>query len=425
VKRGVTPVFLLIPEGERTRIVAIHAAFANDTVFRRLARDLNKRGPKVFEHPRAANQVAFRGGNMAALDVTQTSPVKLARKPKSRRAADGVYTVPGRSGFRISYVDARGRRRRHKVAAQTLGEARKIRAALASRAELDRAMGIVPASSITLADLLLKRYKAHQKAHLSASTFARIDSTINNLLAGFPALAKDVRRSDVDAHIGRRTAAGAAAATIVREIGTLGHAFKLAIEWELLVTNPAAGVKLPKLPPGKTGFLAEQEYRRVLAAAPEWMKPLITLAVFTGIRRSELLGLKWSDVNLPARQIVLRLTKNGESRAVWLNDAPLEVLANLPRTSELCFPGIAPGQLSNGFRRLLQRLGLKGLSWHSLRHTHASWLVQNGADLFGVSQLLGHKSLKMTQRYAHLAPAYLASTSSRLNGITANHAEAA
>jgi integrase len=350
---------------------------------------------------------------MASLHSTQESLPASPTKKRRSRSADGVYTVPGRSGFRISYTDARGRRRRHKVAARTLGEARKLRNILAAQAEMNRAKGIVPASNITLADLL-KRYKAHQKTHWSASTFARIDSTIKSLVARLPALAKEIRRSDVDAFISAR---GAKAATIAREVGTLSHALKLAVEWELLITNPAAGVKLPKLPPGKTGFLTEQQFETAMSVAADWMRAPINLAVSTGMRRSELLGLRWVDVNFRARQIVLRVTKNGERRALHLNDSALAVLTNLPRTGELCFPGIAGGQLSNAVRRLFKRLGFEGLSFHSLRHTHASWLVQRGVDLFPVSQLLGHKSLKLTMRYAHLTPGYLAAASSHLDVI--------
>jgi integrase/recombinase XerD len=350
---------------------------------------------------------------VATSHFTEPIPVIPCPKPRKPRAADGVYTVPGRSGFRISYVDERGRRRRKKVAAKTLGEARKLRNILAAQAEMNRAKGIVPASNITLADLL-KRYKQNQKAHWSASTFARIDSSIRALTERLPAVARDVRRSDVDGYISAR---GAAPATIAREITTLSHALKLAVEWELLTTNPAAGVKLPKLPPGKTGFLTEQQFETAMAEAAEWMRAPIAFATFTGMRRSELLGLRWTDVNFRSRQIILRLTKNGERRAIPLNDAALAVLAKLPRTGELCFPGIAGGQLSNAVRRLFGRLGFDDLSFHSLRHTHASWLVMKGADLFSVSRLLGHKSLKMSARYAHHAPNYLAGVSSKLDGI--------
>lgn len=154
-----------------------------------------------------------------------------------------------------------------------------------------------------------------------------------------------------------------------------------------------------------------------MTEAPEWMRAPITLAVSTGMRRSELLGLRWADVNFRSRLIILRVTKNGERRALPLNDAAFDVLAKLPRTPEFCLPGIAGGQLSNAVRRLFKRLGFEGLSLHSLRHTHASWLVQRGVDLFPVSQLLGHKSLKMTMRYAHLSPGYLAAASSHLDVI--------
>jgi integrase len=162
-----------------------------------------------------------------------------------------------------------------------------------------------------------------------------------------------------------------------------------------------------------------------MTAAADWMRAPIALAVSTGMRRSELLGLRWADVNFESRQIILRVTKNGDRRAVYLNALALDVLTKLSRTSELCFPGITGGQLSNGTRRLFARLGFEGLSFHSLRHTYASWLVQRGADLFPVSLLLGHKSLKMTMRYAHLSPGYLAAASSKLDVIMPPMAPAA
>ena len=77
------------------------------------------------------------------------------------------------------------------------------------------------------------------------------------------------------------------------------------------------------------------------------------------MRRSELLGLRWADVNFPSRQIILARTKNGESRALHLNGSALALLAKLPRTSEFCFPGIAGGQLSNAVRRLFKRFGFR------------------------------------------------------------------
>lgn len=353
---------------------------------------------------------------MATSILVEPSPQpKRKRRPRSQ---DGVYTVAGRSGFWVSYKDARGRRRRHKVAAQSLADARKVRSLLASRAEMDAARGVIPASSITLEDLL-ERYKKHQKAHWSPSTYSRCDSTIANLLARLPAVARDIRRSDVDAYISKR---GASPATLHREIGMLSHAIKLAIGWDLLVTNPCAGVKLPKLPPGKTGFLTEAQFQMAIAAAPDWLKSPIELLAFTGMRRGEMLELRWADVDLKARLLTLSKTKNGTTRVLPLNDHAFAVLEKLKTTgvkSSKPIFNISEGRLSNAVRRLFKRLGFEGLSVHSLRHTHASWLVQRGVDLYGVGQLLGHKSSKMTMRYAHLSAGYLSAASSKLNGILA------
>jgi integrase len=87
------------------------------------------------------------------------------------------------------------------------------------------------------------------------------------------------------------------------------------------------GVKLPKLPPGRTGFLTEAQYRQVMTTAADWMRAPIALAVSTGMRRSELLGLRWADVNFQSRQIILRATKNGDRRALYLRSAGVRATA--------------------------------------------------------------------------------------------------
>jgi integrase len=95
------------------------------------------------------------------------------------------------------------------------------------------------------------------------------------------------------------------------------HALKLAVEWDLLNENAADGAKLPHVPEGRTRYLSPSELKSVLEVAPEWMRAPIAPAAFTGMRRGELLGLRWLDVDLPNRRLYLRETKNGSLRVLY------------------------------------------------------------------------------------------------------------
>jgi integrase len=283
------------------------------------------------------------------------------------------------------------------------------------QAERNKILGVRAASEISTEDLLA-RYKRHQKTRLRQTTLERLDGILSTLKASMPERAKDITRQTITEFItsrGEMVAAG----TIQKEVATLKHALKLAVEWDLLPTNPAAGAKLPKLPQGRTRYLSPTELKVALEAAPYWMRLPLALAAFTGMRRGELLGLRWTDLDLLNRRAYLRETKNGSLRVVPLNDMALRLLADLPQSSPegLVLAGVDGQKLSVYTRRLFRRLGIEGASFHSLRHTAASWLVMQGVDLYAVGQLLGHRTPRMTQRYAHLSPSYMAGAVGKLD----------
>lgn len=155
--------------------------------------------------------------------------------------------------------------------------------------------------------------------------------------------------------------------TVQKEITVLKHALKLAVEWELLNNNPAQGAKLPKLPEGRTRYLSPTELKAALESAPEWMRAPIALAAFTGMRRGELLGLRWTDVDLSGRRVYLRETKNGSLRVVALNELAFQVFASLPQggPGDLVLPGVDCQRLSVATRRLFASLGIEDASFHS------------------------------------------------------------
>jgi integrase len=148
----------------------------------------------------------------------------------------------------------------------------------------------------------------------------------------------------------------------------------------------------------------------------------VLLALNTGLRRGELFGLLWDDVNLTAKLLIVRGdgTKSGQTRVVNLNSEAVEILRAwkpAPVTRDaLVFPG-RDGErddLKTAWQRLLKAADITRFRFHDLRHTFASKLVMAGVDLNTVRELLGHSDLKMTIRYAHLAPAVKASAVERL-----------
>jgi integrase len=208
-----------------------------------------------------------------------------------------------------------------------------------------------------------------------------------------------------------------APATVIRELNTISHAIEIATrEWGLwLPRNPVKIVRRPRAPAGRKRRLELGEEGRLLAACDEGrgalLKPLIILAIETAMRRSELLGLRWVDIDLTARVAHLSMTKNGESRNVPLSHRAIEVLQHLKAThagqATRVFP-MSGNAVRLAFERLRARGQLNDLHFHDLRHEAISRLFERGLNIAEVSTISGHKELRMLQRYTHLRAADLA-----------------
>jgi integrase len=330
---------------------------------------------------------------------------------------DGVFQRKDRSGWWISYIDGSGKRQKQKVVAHTRTQALGALSAIKIREQRNRVLGVKAASEISTVDLLT-RYKRHQRTRLRSATFERLDGILRTLIAHLPDKAKDITRKNVADFISTRCEA-VSPGTIQKEVTALKHCLKLAVEWELLPNNVAQGAKLPTTPQGRTRYLSPSELKSTLDVAPEWMRLPIALAAFTGMRRGELLALRWTDVDLENRRLYLRETKNGSLRVLPLNDLAFRLFATLPQSApgDPVLVGVDGQRLSVYTRRLFKSLGIEDASFHSLRHTAASWLVMQGVDLYAVGQLLGHRTPRMTQRYAHLSPQYMAGAVGKLDAV--------
>jgi integrase len=330
---------------------------------------------------------------------------------------DGVYYRKDRGIWSVSYIDAAGNRIREKVEAHTRQQAIDALRRIKTKEELARTLGVRPASEITL-EALFERYKRHQKARIRSTTFARLDGILDTLKARLPELAKAITKRTVAEYIEAR-AVDVKPGTVAKEMSVLKHCLKLAVEWGELNQNPAAGARLPKLPPGKTRYLTPGELKAALESAPEWLRAPMAFAACTGVRRGEMLSLRWMDVDVKNRRLYLRETKNGALRILPIPESALTVLRSLPegKAGDPVFAGVDPAFLSVYTKRVFKRIGISDASFHTLRHTAASWMVQQGVDLYAVGQILGHKTPRMTQRYAHLSPDYMAGAVGKLDRI--------
>jgi len=202
-----------------------------------------------------------------------------------------------------------------------------------------------------------------------------------------------------------------APATVIRELNTISHAIDIAQrEWGIhLARNPSKMVRRPSAPKGRTRRLEGDEEQKLLAACDTGrtplMKPLIILAVETGMRRGEMLGLQWNQIDLDKRIVHLSLTKNGEARDVPLSTRAVETLKGLMqfpnRDAERVFP-VSPNSIRLAWEHLRVRAGVGDLHLHDLRHEAVSRLFEKGLDIMQVSTISGHKTLSMLKRYTHL-----------------------
>ncbi|WP_324031014.1 tyrosine-type recombinase/integrase [Aeromonas caviae] len=176
--------------------------------------------------------------------------------------------------------------------------------------------------------------------------------------------------------------------------------------------NPTREVRQKGLDNARTRFLSDEELPRLLAAAKasnwERLHLLLHMAITTGARRSELIGLQWTDINFTTRTAHLAKTKNGSQRVLSLTDGVIAELVEFRQVGN-GYVFQHPSSLHGPFvyfdcywRACRKEAGITDFRFHDLRHTCASLLAMNGASLLEIADVLGHKSLSMTQRYSHL-----------------------
>lgn len=215
-----------------------------------------------------------------------------------------------------------------------------------------------------------------------------------------------------------------APATVNRIMSTLRHLFSKGVEWELIETHPFKKGRSLMLKENnkRLRYLSKDEISRLLTVCPEHLYNIVVCAINTGMRKEEILSLQWKQIK--DGFIFLTKTKNGESRQVPINDTLQQLFHTIRQRQELksrhvfTYEGERVRDVKRSFHTALKAAGITDFRFHDLRHTFASHLLLNGGALADIRDILGHKDMTMTLRYAHLSGAHKRQAVNLLNNLT-------
>jgi len=195
------------------------------------------------------------------------------------------------------------------------------------------------------------------------------------------------------------------AATINREMNSIKRVFSLAKSNRKIRFNPCEDLKTLKIKNPAKRFLTKEEEEKLLRVSNPTMKTIIITALHTGMRSSEIKNLKWSDVFMKEKYLVVLNTKNGRSRKLIITPQIEELINKLPKIGEYVFMNPVTKQpykeFKVTFRRTVKRAGIPHITFHELRHTTASRLNELGVDLSTIQEYLDHADARTTQKYIH------------------------
>ncbi len=204
-------------------------------------------------------------------------------------------------------------------------------------------------------------------------------------------------------------------ASINKNISLLKAMFKKAVDWSMVEEDVLKRVRRCKQLQEnnrRLRYLSKQECKELLNSCESHLRPIVVTALNTGMRKGEILKLKWDNVDLKHGFILLDNTKNGERREIPINDTLRSTLMSIPRRLDVPFvfydlkSSKCYKDVKRSFASAVKRVKIHDFKFHDLRHTFASHLIMAGVDITTVRELLGHKDIKMTLRYAHLAPSH-------------------
>ncbi len=341
------------------------------------------------------------------------------RTEKRRNPKTGEVRTIIRVDVTVAMPDGSTKRVSKDAPVQTKRDAARFEQDL-KRSILDGTFGKKPEKPVpTLAEFEKEFISNYAEANNKKSEVQTKKSAFkNHLVPAFGSMRLDqIGLRDIEAFKAAKLKAGRKPKSVNNYLTVLHKMLSVAQEWGVIAFVPK--VKWLKVPENKFDFLAFGEDERLLAGADGQWVTMITTALKTGLRLGELLALTWDDVDLVSGRLVvsrglsrgeITTPKSGKTREVPLGN---DVLAALKRHRHLrgdfvfCKEDgrmLTKGGTKHPLWRACKRAGLRLIGWHVLRHTFASHLVMRGAVLKSVQELLGHSTIKMTERYAHLSP---------------------
>ena len=258
------------------------------------------------------------------------------------------------------------------------------------------------------------KYMREEAKYKAEGTYSRAFQSAKNFLPIIGDLTlSQITPAVLSAYKTKRLEENVTVSTVVKELQYVRRVFSLCKrEWQLIKQSPFDSFRMPAVNDHRVRFLKPGQFEQLLNTCPSWLKPIVILARFTGMRRGNILSLTWDRIDFHNRVINLEHTKNRQRLTIPLSETPYNVLVALRNAKvaylncPLVFPQhgkpYSPYQVSIAFKRACKRAGIENFCFHDLRHDFASNLVQGGNDLYLVQHLLGHRDGRMTQRYAHL-----------------------
>lgn len=335
----------------------------------------------------------------------------MARKSGEDR---GLFERPAGSGvWWVRYSDAEGREHREKVGSK--GAARRVYERRKGEIRLDRFEPdrVAKKKPVLVEDLIRTHMElAQNKSWRDDQRNAKRWGEFFSGRAADSVTALEVERWKV------ARSKTAAKATVCRELSFLRRVFSRAVDSGILQVNPVSKVEFYKLNNARDRFLTDEEEARLATVMRARDFRLVRFAILTGMRRGEQFGAQLVDVDLDNRFLRVAESKSGEARKVLLNSEALAIAQELVAEAEaLGSPWLIPSRsgktpvCANNFAKrvfdkALGLAGIVGLNWHSLRHTYGSRLAMAGIPLRTIQLLMGHKSIRTTERYAHLLPGH-------------------
>lgn len=340
----------------------------------------------------------------------------------------------GRKTYYQRYSDERGRERQFKIGradgltteqARRAGRSVLARAVLGENPQLRRQeLRSVP----NLADFVSEKYlpfvKTYKRSWGTDETVLRI-----HVLPPLGKMALDeITAEHIIALIAGMRSEGYAVGTSNRVVMILRYMYNLAAKWKVpgVTRNPTGGIELGQ-EMHRNRFLTREEAQRLVDAITvdenRTAANAILLLMLTGARRNEITQAKWEHVLWNERKLLVPLSKSGKPRWIALSTSAMSLLDSIPRLAgcDYIFPSPITGRpcpsLWFPWRRIRARAGLQDVRLHDLRHSFASFLVNEGVSLYVVQALLGHANARTTQRYAHLASDTLTDATEIVDGI--------